>query len=285
MNSNNAIPPQRELPGELCPMRGVIRTLQVLRALNVRNGASVVELSRITRVSRGALYRVLETLRAAGYVRVDLSKHHYCLTLQVKELSEGFNDEDWVTQIARPAIQRLQRRLRWPIDLATFMDGAMWIRESTRPASPFTIDRGGVGCRVPVLISASGRAYLANCADSDRELIIRHVIAVRDAGYELAADASRLERLLATTRARGFGVREGEYAVESGAIAVPIRVEDRVAGCVTLTFNLKAIELRDVVAGCLPAIRRAADEIAEQLRRSAANYPSLTALNRVEAAY
>jgi IclR family mhp operon transcriptional activator len=285
MNSTDAIYAQRELPDELSPMRGVMRTLQVLRALNVRNGASVAELSRVTRVSRGALYRVLETLRSAGYVKVDLSKHHYCLTLRVKELAEGFNDEDWVTQIARPAIQGLQRRLRWPVDLATFMDGAMWIRESTRPASPFTIDRGGVGCRVPVLISASGRAYLANCADSDRELIVRHVIAIRDAGYELAVDPSRLEQLLTATRARGFGIREGEYAVESGAIAVPIRLGDRILGCVTLTFNLKAIELRDVVASCLLAMRKAADEISEQLRRPAANYPSMTPSNGIEAAY
>lgn len=285
MNSTNAIFSEPKLPDELFPMRGVMRTLQVLRALNVRNGASVAELARVTRVSRGALYRVLETLRTAGYVKVDLSKHHYCLTLRVKELAEGFNDEDWVTQIARPAIQNLQRRLRWPIDLATFMDGAMWIRESTRPASPFTIDRGGVGWRVPVLISASGRAYLASCADSDRELIVRHLIAVRDPGYELAADPSRLEQLLTATRVRGFGIREGEYAVESGAIAVPIRVEDRVLGCVTLTFNLKAIKLRDVVANCLAAMREAADEIGAQLRRPAASHPSMASLSSIEAAY
>jgi IclR family mhp operon transcriptional activator len=116
-------------------------------------------------------------------------------------------------------------------------------------------------------------------------LIVRHVIAIRDAGYELAVDPSRLEQLLTATRARGFGIREGEYAVESGAIAVPIRLGDRILGCVTLTFNLKAIELRDVVASCLLAMRKAADEISEQLRRPAANYPSMTPSNGIEAAY
>jgi IclR family mhp operon transcriptional activator len=251
MKATIAIGPQEELS----PMRGVMRTLDVLRALNVRNGASVAELSRVTRVSRGALYRVLETLRAAGYVNVDLSKHHYCLTLRVRELAEGFNDEDWVTQIARPAMRELQKRVRWPIDLATFMDGTMWIRESTRSASPFTIDRGGVGWRVPMLLSASGRAYLANCADEDRDLIIRHIIAVGESGHELAADSARLETLLAETRERGFGIREGEFAAESGAVAVPICASDRILGCLTLTFNLKVIDVRTVVEKYLASMR------------------------------
>jgi len=60
-------------------MRGPLRTIAVLRALNVRNGATVGELSLATGISRPALYRILETLRAAGYVSVNLRRQHYCL--------------------------------------------------------------------------------------------------------------------------------------------------------------------------------------------------------------
>ena len=154
------------------PMRGALRTLHVLRALNVRNGATVVELSRDTGISRPALYRVLETLREAGYVALDLSRRHYCLTMLVRGLADGFNDEDWVTEIARPVLRRLQKSILWPVDLGTFMDNAMWIRETTRPASTLTIDRGVVGVRFPVLLSATGRAYLAFCPDDEREQIL-----------------------------------------------------------------------------------------------------------------
>jgi DNA-binding transcriptional ArsR family regulator len=86
------------------PMRAALRTLTVLTALNVRNGATVAELTIATRISRPALYRILETLREAGYISVDISRRHYCLTMRVRSLAEGFSDEDWVTQIARPAL-------------------------------------------------------------------------------------------------------------------------------------------------------------------------------------
>lgn len=243
-------------------MRGVIRTLRVLRALNVRHGASVSQLARDTHMSRAALYRVLETLRSAGYVSVDLSQRHYCLTLRVKELAEGFNEEDWIAQVARPEIRALQRQLRWPIDLATFMDGAMWIRESTRSASPLTIDRGCIGASVPLLLSASGRAYLAHCESRDREIILRHIIASQGPGCELAADQTGLDRMLTETRNSGFGIRDGGIAPESGALAVPILLPDRVLGCVTLTFSKRLSCLHEIMARALPAMRKTARQIA-----------------------
>jgi IclR family transcriptional regulator, mhp operon transcriptional activator len=244
------------------PMRGVMRTLQVLRALNVRNGAGVSQLARDTKMSRAALYRVLETLRGAGYVSVDLSQRHYCLTFRIKELAEGFNDEDWIAQVARPEIRALQRILRWPIDLATFMDGAMWIRESTRPVSPLTIDRGCIGASVPILLSASGRAYLAHCESSDREIIIRHIIESETPGCEMASNRALLDAMLTKTRSNGFGIRDGGFAPESGAIAVPILLRDRVLGCVTLTFSKRLSSLREIVAWALPAMRMTAHQIA-----------------------
>ena len=106
------------------PMRAALRTLTVLTALNVRNGATVAELAIATRISRPALYRILETLREAGYISVDIARRHYCLTMRVRSLAEGFSDEDWVTQVARPALAQLQRRVIWPTDLGTFPGSA-----------------------------------------------------------------------------------------------------------------------------------------------------------------
>jgi IclR family mhp operon transcriptional activator len=244
------------------PMRGVLRTLRVLRALNVRNGATVVELSRDTGISRPALYRVLETLREAGYVALDLSRRHYGLTMMVRGLAEGFNEEDWVTQIARPVLRALQKRILWPVDLGTFMDNAMWIRETTRPASTMTIDRGVAGWRFPLLPSASGRAYLAFCPDDERALILSHLVAAREPGHEIALDRPRLDALLDRVRADGYGSRFGEEPVESGAIAVPIFGTDHLLGCVTITFIRRGTTPADVAERCLEPMRDAARQIA-----------------------
>ncbi len=244
------------------PMRGVIRTLEVLRALNVRNGATVLELWRDTGISRGALYRLLETLREAGYVALDLSGRHYCLTMMVRGLAEGFSDEDWITEVARPALRKLQKRILWPADLATFMDSSIWIRESTRRSSPLTIDRGVVGLRFPLMRSASGRAYLAFCPDDEREQIFANVLKAREVGHELLADRDAINRILDHVRSVGYGARYGEEPVESGAISVPILTGGRVLGCVTTTFIRRALTLDEVAKRYLGAMQDTASAIA-----------------------
>lgn len=249
--------------GDYAPMRAVQRTLTVLRALNVRNGATVVELSRATGISRAALYRLLETLRESGYVGLDISQRHYCLTLMVRGLAAGFAEEDWVTQVSRPALRDLQRKILWPADLGTFMDNAMWIRETTRPQSPLTVDRGTVGVRFPLLLAATGRAYLAFCPADEREQILRNLLAAREAGYESLADRTRFDAMLRKTRHRGYGIRSGEAPVETGAIAVPIQLANRVLGCVNITFTFKTMQPEEAARRYLADMQATARRIAE----------------------
>ena len=249
------------------PMRGALRPLQVRRALNVRNGATVVELARDTGISRPALYRVLETLRETGYVALDLSRRHYCLTMLVRGLAAGFSDEDWVSEVARPVLRALQKQVLWPVDLGTFMDNAMWIRETTRPASTLTIDRGVVGIRFPLLLSATGRAYLAWCPDDERDQILGNIVDGCEDGYRLAEERDRLERLLGETRQRGYGQRFGEAPIESGAIAVPILARDHVLGCVNMTFIRRSLDPAEAAKRYLGQMQDAAARIAEGAAR------------------
>ena len=243
----------------------VLRTLTVLRALNVRNGASVVELSRVTNISRAALYRLLETLREAGYVALDLSQKHYCLTMMVRGLAEGFTEEDWVSQVSRPALKVLQKQVLWPVDFGTLMDNAMWIRETTRHQSPLTVDRGTVGIRFPMLRSATGRAYLAFCPSNEREQILCNLTSARELGHEVIADRERFDAMLAGVRERGYGARYGEDPVETGAIAVPIRSDERVLGCVNVTFIRRAMSPEEAAGRYLSPMQATADRIGQGL--------------------
>ncbi len=267
---------------DYAPMRAVLRTLTVLRALNVRNGATVLELSRATGISRAALYRVLETLREAGYVGLDLSRRHYCLTFLVRGLAEGFAEEDWVTQVSRPALKALQKKILWPADLGTFMDNAMWIRETTRQQSTLTIDRGTVGIRFPILKSATGRAYLAFCPHDEREQILRNLVSARVPGFQQLSDRASFDRRLAQTRKQGYGTRFGEEPLDSGAIAVPILSRDRVLGCVNVTFTRSAMSPVEAAQQFLAEMRRTAGRIgaAAELARPEAPVIRTSAVRR-----
>jgi IclR family mhp operon transcriptional activator len=244
-------------------MRSALRTLTVLRSLNVSNGATVGELSTVTGISRPALYRILETLREAGYISVDIARRHYCLTMLVRSLAEGFSDEDWVTQIARPALAQLQRRVVWPVDLGTYGSNSMWIRETTRPLSPLTIDRAVAGSPFSMLSSATGRAYLAFCQQDEREQIIKNLQLSVEPGNEIVLRRPRLDALLADVVKRGYGYRYGEPPKESGAIAVPILYKNRIFGCINMTFISALLKPEKAAEQHLTALRETADAIAK----------------------
>ena len=246
-------------------MRGVARTLGVLRALNEHNGARVSELAQKTGIPRPSLYRVLETLRGLGYVRRDPDAERYELTIQVRALSDGFKDEAWIREAALPAMDSLQRDIVWPTDIATFYDGAMWLRETTRRQSPLTIDAATVGLRLPMLKSATGKAYLAYCGDAERETILQNLRRSRQPEDARARDSRYVRELIAVTRRNGYGEQYREIFPKTAAIAVPIRREQQVVGCLNISFIASALAPRDAAARYLASLAAAASAIQRKL--------------------
>jgi IclR family mhp operon transcriptional activator len=99
------------------PIRALIRGLDALTVLNSRDGATVSEVAQEIRLPRTTVYRILETLCAAGFIFRDASDDRYRLTVMVRALSGGFDDDAWVTQIAKPLITDLGREIVWPISI------------------------------------------------------------------------------------------------------------------------------------------------------------------------
>lgn len=241
-------------------MRGAERTLGVLAALNRHNGASVTQLAAQTGISRPALYRVLESLCQQGYVARPAGREAYELTPLVRSLSDGFKDEDWVRIAAKPVIDELQKEVVWPTDLSTFHGNAMYLRETTRGKSPMTIDRVMVGLRLPMLGSASGRAYLAWCPAAEQELILSNLCATGHPDDARAHDTQWVRSLITNTRRRGYGERQEELVERTGAIAVPVSHRDRVIACLSITFIASALTP-------LQAARRHLDQLRSAARR------------------
>jgi IclR family mhp operon transcriptional activator len=77
---------------------GLTRGLQILNALNREDGgASPTSLAELTGLHRTTVRRLLETLQDEGYVRRGESDDSFRLSMKVRELSEGFRDEQWIS--------------------------------------------------------------------------------------------------------------------------------------------------------------------------------------------
>ncbi len=251
--------------GSDASMRGVSRTLEVIHALNLHNGARVSHLAQATGISRPSLYRILETLCALGYVRRRVDEERYDLTVLVRTLSDGYSEEYWISAIAVPVLRALQKEVVWPTDLATIFDNAMLMRETTRHISPLTIDQVGIGERLPMLGSATGRAYLAFCGNAEREVILKNLAQSSVASDSAVHDRRRVSNLISRTRRDGYGHRHGEVYPQTGAIAVPVIHAERVVACLNITFIASVLSVQEAAARYLKPLRDAANEIARQL--------------------
>src|SRR5690554_455017 len=261
-------PKQTAQRGEYKRVQGLVRGLQLLNCLNRCNGgARITELSQQTGLHRTTVRRLLETLQHEGYVRRSDSDDSYLLTLKVRELSEGFRDEQWVSQCAAPLLGELLQQVVWPTDISTLDVDAMVIRETTHRFSRLSFHRSMVGRRLPMLLTASGRAYFANCPDQEREHIL-HLLAHRDDSQKkLAQDRDYIEALIRKTRADGYGSNYCDWGEEGriAAIALPIRHQERVLGCLNLVYIADAMTIEDAAQRYLEAMQSAVSRIESRL--------------------
>lgn len=248
-------------------VRGLARGLQVLRALNaMENGrATAQQLSEATGLHRTTVRRLLETLVEENFVRRSASDDSFRLTLAVRALSEGFTDDERIATIAPPIMGRLMQRVVWPSDLTTPDGDAMIIRETTHRFSPLSFHRAMVGRRLPMLLTAAGRAYFAMCPQAERDDILE--VLRSGAGGEqqmkLAMDETYVRNLVRQTREDGFGSNHGDWADQRkiGAVAVAIEFGGRVLASLNVIYLQQAITRAEAIRRFVPALQEARDEM------------------------
>lgn len=265
------------------PIRALMRGLDALTVLNLRDGASVSEVAQEIRLPRTTVYRILETLCNAGFVFRDAADDRYRLTILVRALSDGFDDEAWVTQIAKPFIHELCREIVWPVAIATLSGTTMLVRESTDHSSPLAIERYSAGFRTPLLTAAAGRVYLANAPAKHRDMLLD--ILARSGKEEDRPARARAELLLnlGEIKASGHAVStRTRRLMEEISIAVPVLLEERILASLTVRFAASAVPLKSGLERFLPKLRQCAAKIsaifAEQQAEAAAKIqPETTA--------
>jgi IclR family mhp operon transcriptional activator len=240
----------------------VLRALSVLEAMNA-NPANLplADLAHATGLPKPTLVRLLDTLIAGGYVRRISRREGYVLAERVTRLSGGFRHGDAIVEAARPFLSALTAQFKWPVGLATLDRDAMLVRLSTVRESPFSTDANLVNRRVPMLMSALGRAYLAYCSDDERETILALLRASPREMNRPARDAHYVATLLRSVRRQGFASPSPARGDPYNGMAVPLLDGTSARGAITLRYLDAAITEPDAAARFLPALRRAAGQI------------------------
>ncbi len=247
------------------PVEGLMRGVEVLRALNCagRGWMTPSEISKETGIHRTTVRRLLETLMIERCVRRSASDDTYRLALGVRELTDGFTDDEWVSETASPVMGDLLQKVVWPSDLGTLDGAAMIVRETNRRFSSFSFHRNTVGKKLPLLKTAMGKAYFAWCSDEERRVLIRLMISSKDEQSPLVRDQAYVDQVIKKTLSDGVAVNDGEWIEEPhvGAIALPIHHGTKLIGCLNVVFLWRVLTVKEATSRYLPALREAVYKI------------------------
>jgi IclR family transcriptional regulator, mhp operon transcriptional activator len=247
-------------------IRSFARGLAVLSALNRHGSATALTLARETGVPRATVYRLLQTLLDDGYVGRGTADDRFHLRLKVRSLSEGFEDEQWISAIAGPALEELTRRISWPCDVSTLQGLKMVIHDTTHRIAPLSIDRNMVGHELPILKSASGLAYIAFARREERKALLALLARSSDPDDALARALDEVSQLIAATRRRGYGLRQGgRIWPHTGSLALPVRVGRRLLGCINTTWMARVLDAKQGASCCLEPLRETRQIIEQRL--------------------
>ena len=234
-----------------------MRGLDALTVLNVRDGASVSEVAHEIRLPRTTVYRIFETLCNAGFVFRDADDDRYRLTIRVRALSEGFDDEVWVTQIAKPVIQDLCREIVWPVEIATLSGTSMLLRESTDHATPHLLERHSTGSRAPLLSTAAGQVVLAAATVPQRDALLEILAASNREEDKPARSREELLRTLGQIRSQGYATAtHTRRLAEEISLSVPIPLNGAALASLTVRFAGSALPLKTGVERFFPRLRQ-----------------------------
>ncbi|HUY49311.1 MAG TPA: helix-turn-helix domain-containing protein [Streptosporangiaceae bacterium] len=267
------------------PIQALARGLTVLGALQEMRAASLHDLHKVTGIPKSTLTRILATLYGQQLIWQRLADGAFLPSHTLQERTR-LDDADWLGEIASPVLERLCEKVQWPSVLSVPRLDYMEVLETNSRRAYFDeVPARPVKFWANMLRSASGRAYLAFCPDTERDAVLARLRARDVPGHELAHDPVAVRRIVETTRRRGFSVRAadfgGDYAktrAESddgrNSIAMPIRVNGHVLGCVNLTWRMSVLTLQQVTDRHLAELRAAVQAIEKRAAAAGVGAPA-----------
>ncbi len=203
----------------------VDRALRALEELGESPaGVGVTELGRRLSVDKSTAHRLLMTMAARGFVRLNAHTQRYQLGLRLVGLGAVAAHGVEITEIGRPVIEALRDDTGEASSLAVLSEGEVLFVAKATSAGALTVNHG-VGTRLPAHASALGKVLLAGTMGHDAEQVDR-VIAQRGlapATPRTITDSEDLRRHLAHVATRGWALDDEEYAVGLRCMAAPVR--------------------------------------------------------------
>lgn len=200
----------------------VVRTAEVLAAFAHAGSRTlgVTEISRELGISKAVVHRILNSLRATGFIDVDSATHRYLLGPTALHVGLAFLRHVDVRDLARPMLRDLSEETQ---ETATLSIRSGWHRIYIDQVTPprevkMTVP---LGRSFPLYAGSSSKVLLAYLTRAEIDEYISTVDLEPLTDLTITDPAQLLDEL-AAIRSAGFAVSKGERQSGAGSVAAPI---------------------------------------------------------------
>lgn len=245
------------------------RGLDVLALISQGEGLQLGELHTRSGIPKASLLRILRTLQESGRIQRRVGDGAYLPVATERRSKQHKPARVALADLLPKTLDTLAQAIPWPSDVAVCQGLKMRVIDSNRAAYGPHWRRTVIGAEVEMIGSAMGRAYLAFSRVDVRQNLLQQLLG-RDGAKARKRDAILAE--LESTRARGYGSRDGLYpgpdadhGKQLSAIAVPILVDGVAMACISCVWSVEAVSKADILQRCLTHLVRHAALLGKSL--------------------
>lgn len=238
-----------------------LRLIEAFDAAHVRMTSS--EAARRTGTTPAAARRCLLTLCELGYAQTDGKR--FSLSHGMLRLSYAYASSTRLPRLLQPALDTLSERTRESASLSVLHQAQVRVAARSTARRSMTVGLG-VGSRLPLACSASGRVLMAAQPPDEREALLRSCLPLQALTPHTLTDPVRLRRLLRRVAEQGHALCDEELEPGVRSIAVPLHDgQGRLVGALALASRADRMTCIEMVEQLLPAMLRTQAMVARQL--------------------
>lgn len=201
-------------------VKSLFKMLDVLECFSaIDRELSVVQIAQATGLPRTTVHRIVDSLRAVGFLDQDASRERYRLGLKLFELGSTAITNLPLYREARPFVDTLSELSGEGVHLCLFDGTRMVFIERAGSGRPHNIVTTMEA--TPCHSTGVGKAALAFQGEAVIERVIK--LGLQSFTNATITEPDRLRQELASIRAKGFSVDDGEHEPGLRCVAAPIR--------------------------------------------------------------
>jgi DNA-binding IclR family transcriptional regulator len=202
-------------------VRSVVRALDILIVLSTQNGpVSLADLAKETGLNPSTAFRLLESMRARGFVRQADAGSGYQLDSRVVDLGSAFLRSMSIWDYARDLADQLAEDISETASVGVLDQGRILYIAIARGQRELGIQSQS-GTRHPAYCTALGKVLLSDLTWSEAAAILDTEPMVRLTPSTIIGKAA-MQKELETIRSRGYSVDDEERNLHVVCVAAPI---------------------------------------------------------------